>query len=45
MFQPCDVGMQRILKHSLKRSYHKDIVQETLDKLNCNLGKIVLDNP
>ena len=28
VFQACDVGIQRVLKHSLKQSYHKDIVSD-----------------
>jgi hypothetical protein len=26
VWQACDVGIQRIFKHSLKRSYHEDVV-------------------
>jgi hypothetical protein len=33
-FQPCDVGIQRIFKHSLKRSYHEDLVNEILEQLD-----------
>ncbi|KAH7917193.1 hypothetical protein BV22DRAFT_1026850 [Leucogyrophana mollusca] len=33
-FQPCDVGVQRPFKHSLKRSYHRDIVDEILGKID-----------
>ncbi|TFK59470.1 hypothetical protein BDN72DRAFT_780690 [Pluteus cervinus] len=31
-FQPCDVGFQRIFKHSLKQSAHEDVVKEVLAK-------------
>jgi hypothetical protein len=34
IWQPLDVGIQRILKQSLKRSAHKDIVTETTTQLN-----------
>jgi len=33
LFQPCDVGFQRLFKHSLKLSSHHDIVQEVLGQL------------
>ena len=33
LFQPCDVGFQRIFKHSLKVSAHTDVVQEVLTQL------------
>ncbi|KAH7903597.1 hypothetical protein BJ138DRAFT_1020371 [Hygrophoropsis aurantiaca] len=33
LFQPCDVGIQRPLKHSLKCSAHGDVVQEVLEQL------------
>jgi len=33
LFQPCDVGFQRMFKHSLKLSSHDDIVQEVLGQL------------
>lgn len=36
VFQPCDVGIQRIMKHSLKRSCHRDIVEEILGQLDNN---------
>jgi hypothetical protein len=34
VFQACDVGIQCIFKHSLKRSYHQDIVTEILDQID-----------
>jgi hypothetical protein len=34
LFQPCDVGIQRIFKHSLRQSYHEDIVEEVLTQLD-----------
>lgn len=37
--QPCDVGIQRPLKLSIRRSYHEDIVQEISKQLEK--GKIV----
>jgi hypothetical protein len=33
LFQPCDVGFQHILKLSLKKSGHEDVVQEVLQEL------------
>ena len=33
LFQPCDVGFQRVLKHSTRNSAHEDVVQEVLKKL------------
>jgi hypothetical protein len=39
--QPCDVGIQRPLKLSLRRSYHEDIVAEMSGQLEKN-GKITL---
>ncbi|PPR03038.1 hypothetical protein CVT26_004573 [Gymnopilus dilepis] len=41
LFQPCDVGFQRIFKHSLKLSAHNDVVHEVLDQLKA--GKTVSD--
>ncbi len=41
LFQPCDVGLQRIFKHSLKISAHDDVVQEVLGQLKE--GKAVSD--
>lgn len=32
--QPCDVGIQRPFKHSIKRSYHEDVVSNILAQLN-----------
>ena len=32
VFQPCDVGIQRPFKLSLKRSYHEDVVSEILEQ-------------
>lgn len=34
LFQACDVGIQRPLKHSLKRSYHEDVVNDMLEQLD-----------
>jgi len=33
LFQPCDVGFQRIFKHSTRNSAHEDVVKEVLEKL------------
>lgn len=40
VFQPCDVGIQRILKHSLKRSYHRDVVNDICQQLDEKKEKI-----
>ena len=32
--QPCDVGIQRPLKLSMRKSYHEDVVNEFLSELN-----------
>ncbi|TFK83071.1 hypothetical protein K466DRAFT_499160 [Polyporus arcularius HHB13444] len=40
VFQACDVGIQRPLKHSLRRSYHRDVVDEVLEQLDA--GKDVI---
>jgi len=42
-FQPCDVGVQRPLKLSLKRSYHKDVVAELLGQMKANTPVVHLD--
>lgn len=34
VWQPLDVGIQRVLKQSIKRSAHKDIVDETMQHLD-----------
>jgi hypothetical protein len=36
--QPCDVGIQRLLKLSIRRSYHEDIVEEMREKLEKTGG-------
>jgi hypothetical protein len=43
LFQPCDVGIQRLFKHSLKRSYHEDIVEEILGKIDSGQEKIIIE--
>jgi hypothetical protein len=43
LFQPCDVGIQRIFKHSLKRSYHTDIVEEITRQLDRGERNVVVD--
>lgn len=34
IFQPCDVGIQRVLKHAIQRTAHAHIVQETIERLD-----------
>lgn len=36
LFQPCDVGIQRVLKHALKRASHMDVIKETLHALEVD---------
>lgn len=36
VFQPCDVGIQRILKHAMKKTALSHIVKETVAHLNNN---------
>jgi hypothetical protein len=42
--QPCDVGIQRPLKLSTKRSYHEDIVQEMLDQIDKKSEIFTIDD-
>jgi len=46
LFQPCDVGFQRMFKHSLKLSSHDDIVQEVLGQLKRGVpvSDVVIDS-
>jgi hypothetical protein len=41
--QPCDVGIQRPFKLSLKRSYHEDVVREVMDQLNSGAAVVDFD--
>lgn len=43
VFQACDVGIQRIFKHSLKRSYHQDVVTDILEQIDQGKDKIVVE--
>ena len=43
LFQPCDVGIQRVFKHSLKRSYHSDVVLELSKQLAREETRLVVD--
>jgi DDE superfamily endonuclease len=43
VFQPCDVGIQRVFKHSLKRSYHQDVVTEILDQIDSGNETIIVE--
>jgi hypothetical protein len=43
VFQACDVGIQRIFKHSLKRSYHADIVSDILGQVRDKVTKVEID--
>ena len=44
IFQPCDVGIQRPFKLSVKRSYHEDIVSEVMCQLQANVEVIQIDS-
>lgn len=41
--QPCDVGIQRPFKLSIKCSYHEDVVAEILDQLKDNTSPVSID--
>ena len=41
--QPCDVGIQRPLKLSLKRSYHEDIVSDVVNQLKAGNEVVSID--
>lgn len=38
LWQPLDVGIQRVMKLSIKRSAHRDIVREVLKQLEAEMG-------
>lgn len=42
-FQPCDIEIQCVFKHSLKRSYHADVVQEISDQFSKGMEHIIVD--
>ncbi|QRV83006.1 DDE superfamily endonuclease [Ceratobasidium sp. AG-Ba] len=45
LFQPCDVGLQRILKLAIRNSAHSDIMKETLDALESGvLAEQIVNN-
>ena len=41
--QPCDVGIQRPLKLSLRRSYHEDIVNEVFLQVEKGVALMIDD--
>lgn len=45
LFQPCDVGIQRILKLAIKRTVLKDIVDDTMKQINAGVepSKVVFE--
>jgi hypothetical protein len=43
VWQACDVGIQRIFKHSLKRSYHEDVVAAILKQIDDGVDTIEVD--
>jgi hypothetical protein len=43
VFQACDVGIQRIFKHSLKRSYHADVVSDILGQVREKVTRVEID--
>jgi hypothetical protein len=43
VFQACDVGIQRLFKHSLKRSYHEDVVSDVLAQVEAKATKVEID--
>ena len=43
VWQPLDVGIQRVLKLSMKRSAHRDIVNEVATQMEAGVTEIKLD--
>ena len=43
VWQACDTGIQRIFKHSLKRSYHEDVVTAILKQMEDSMDAIRVD--
>jgi hypothetical protein len=43
VFQACDVGIQHIFKHSLKHSYHQDVVAEILEQIDNGEKSIIVE--
>ena len=43
VWQACNTGIQRIFKHSLKRSYHEDVVTAILKQMGDGVGVIQAD--
>jgi hypothetical protein len=45
LFQPCDVGIQRVLKLAIRRSALKDIVNDTMQQLKGGVepSKVVFE--
>lgn len=37
LFQPCDVGIQKLFKAAIRRAQHNDIVQETIQQLDSGV--------
>jgi hypothetical protein len=43
VWQACDTGIQQIFKHSLKRSYHKDVISAILKQMEDGADAIQVD--
>jgi len=43
VWQACDTGIQRIFKHSLKRSYHEDVITAILKQMEDGMDAIRVD--
>jgi hypothetical protein len=43
VWQACDVGIQQIFKHSLKRSYHEDVIAAILKQIDNDINVIQID--
>ena len=41
--QPCDIGIQRPFKLSVKQSYHEDVVNEVTAQLKAKVDMVALD--
>ncbi|KAI5894823.1 uncharacterized protein SCHCODRAFT_01088127 [Schizophyllum commune H4-8] len=43
IFQPLDVGIQRVLKHSMRKAAHKDLVKEASEQIEAATSGVKLD--
>jgi hypothetical protein len=43
VLQPCNIGIQRVFKHALKRSYHEDIVKMMTAQIESGAEQLVFN--